>query len=137
MSIKTHQNEEMKLHVIGARCGIHWNNTIVATWKHWLTLNWHLDSNCEWHLNPITLLVNSWKEKTSSKCWKTQDWMEMARFCKHNLFFFLVQIKNVLLCNEIILRRIFKKLCNPNSTKSIWIFLGLWYLWGHKKTYEQ
>jgi len=53
MHIKTHQNEQMKLHVIGAKCGIHWNNTIVATWKHWLTLNFCLDANGEWHLNPI------------------------------------------------------------------------------------
>ncbi len=53
MDIKTHQNEQTKLHVISAKCGIHWNSTIVVRWKHLLTLNWCLDANVEWNLNPI------------------------------------------------------------------------------------
>jgi hypothetical protein len=45
----------MKLHVIGAKCGIHWNSTIVVTRKHLLTLNWCLDANAEWNLNHVDL----------------------------------------------------------------------------------
>ncbi len=53
MRIKTHQNEQMWLHAICLKFGIHWNNIIMAAWKHWLTLNWCSDANGEWHLNPI------------------------------------------------------------------------------------
>ncbi len=53
MHVKTYQSEQTKLHVIGAKCGIHRNNTIVVTWKRLLTLNWCLDANAEWNLNPI------------------------------------------------------------------------------------
>ncbi len=53
MCIKTHQREQMKFHIIGAKCGIHWNCPIVATQDHKLQLHKCLDPNCEWNMNPI------------------------------------------------------------------------------------
>jgi hypothetical protein len=43
----------MKFHIIGAKCGIHWNHPIVATQVHKLQLHRSLDPNCEWDINPI------------------------------------------------------------------------------------